>query len=65
MVSTSVGSSTDREAKEYGIIDAVIVTTRPDRPSAASDGRLGLAAGGGGKPKPRPEPEREGPKASL
>jgi ATP-dependent Clp protease, protease subunit len=53
-----------QEAKEYGIIDDIIVTSSRDGRSAAKDGRLELAASGGGKPEPRPEPEREGPKTS-
>jgi ATP-dependent Clp protease, protease subunit len=48
-----------QEAKEYGIIDDIIVRSSRDSQSAAKDGRLELAAGGG-----RPEPEREGPKTS-
>ena len=53
-----------QEAKEYGIIDEIIVTSSRDGRSAATDGRLDLAAAGAGKPEPRPEPEREGPKTS-
>ncbi len=53
-----------QEAKEYGIIDDIIVTSSRDGRSAAKDGRLELAAADGGKPEPRPEPEREGPKIS-
>jgi ATP-dependent Clp protease protease subunit len=53
-----------QEAKEYGIIDDIIVTRSRDGRSAAKDGRLELAAAGGGKPEPRPEPEREGAKTS-
>ncbi len=53
-----------QEAKEYGIIDDIIVTMRRDGQSAATEGRLELVAAGGGKPEPRPEPEREGPKTS-
>ncbi len=52
------------EAKEYGIIDDIIVTASRDGRSAAKDGRLELAAAGGGKPEPPPEPEPEGPKTS-
>ena len=52
------------EAKEYGIIDDIIVTASRDSQSAAKDGRLELAAAGGGKPVPPPEPEHEGPKTS-
>ncbi len=66
---SSIGSEPDffmsaPEAKEYGIIDDIIVTTSRDGRSAAKDGRLELVAAGGGKPEPRPEPEREGPKTS-
>jgi len=53
-----------QEAKEYGIIDDIIVTTSRDGQPAARDGRLELASAGGGKPEPRPESEREGPKTS-
>ena len=53
-----------QEAKEYGIIDDIIVTMRRDGQSAAKEARLELAAAGGGKPEARPEPEREGPKTS-
>jgi ATP-dependent Clp protease protease subunit len=49
-----------QEAKEYGIIDDIIVATSHDGRSAAKDGRLELASSGGGQP----EPEREGPKTS-
>jgi ATP-dependent Clp protease protease subunit len=52
------------EAKEYGIIDGIIVSSSRDGQSAAKDGRLEVAAAGGGKPEPPPEPEREGPKTS-
>ena len=52
------------EAKEYGIIDDIIVTSSRDGWSAAKDGRLELVAVGGGKPEPRLEPERGGPKTS-
>jgi ATP-dependent Clp protease protease subunit len=52
------------EAKEYGIIDDIIVTTsRPGR-SAAKDGRLELVAAGGDKSEPPPKPEGAGPKTS-
>src|ERR1700682_2821296 len=51
-----------QEAKEYGIIDDIIVTSSRDGRSAAKDGRLELAAAGGGKPGPRLEPGRDGPK---
>jgi ATP-dependent Clp protease protease subunit len=53
-----------QEAKEYGIIDDIIVTSSRDGRSAAKDGRLELASSGGGQPDPRPEPEREGSKTS-
>ena len=53
-----------QEAKEYGIIDDIIMSSSRDGQSAAKEGRLGLAAAGGGKPEPAPEPEREGPKTS-
>jgi ATP-dependent Clp protease protease subunit len=53
-----------QEAKEYGIVDDIIVTMRRDGRSAAKEGRLELVAAGGVKPEPRPEPEREGPKTS-
>ena len=53
-----------QEAKEYGIIDDIIVTASRDGRSAAKDGRLELVSAGGGKPEPRPEPEREGPTTS-
>ena len=53
-----------QEAKEYGIIDDIIVTTSRHSQSAVKDGRLELGTAGGGKPKPPPEPEREGPKTS-
>ena len=52
------------EAKEYGIIDDIIVTASRDGRSAAKDGRLELASSGGGQPDPRQEPEREGSKTS-
>ena len=48
-----------QEAKEYGIIDDIIVTASRDGRSAAKDGRLELVSAGG-----RPEPEREGPTTS-
>src|SRR5438876_802527 len=52
------------EAKGYGIIDDIILSTaRPSDP-AAKDGRLELSTAGSGRPEPRPEPEREGPKTS-
>jgi ATP-dependent Clp protease, protease subunit len=53
-----------QEAKEYGIIDDIIVTTSRDRRSAPKHGRLELASAGGGKPEPLPEPEREAAKTS-
>jgi ATP-dependent Clp protease protease subunit len=52
------------EAKEYGIIDDIIVTASRSSQSAAKDGRLELAAAGGGNPVPPPAPEHEGPKTS-
>jgi len=56
------------EAKSYGIIDDIILSTaRPaDVAAAAKDGRLELSTAGasGSRPEPRPEPEREGPKTS-
>jgi len=52
-----------QEAKEYGIIDDIIVTASRDGRSAAKDGRLELVSAGG-KPEPRPETEREGPTTS-
>src|SRR5467141_3379221 len=54
------------EAKEYGIIDDIILSTaRPSDP-AAKDGRLELSTAGSSRPAPslQPEPEREGPKTS-
>jgi ATP-dependent Clp protease protease subunit len=52
------------EAKGYGIIDDIILSTaRPSDP-AAKDGRLELSTAGSGRPEPRLEPEREGPKTS-
>jgi ATP-dependent Clp protease protease subunit len=53
-----------QEAKEYGIIDDIIVTASRDGRSAAKDGRLELASSGGGQPDPPQEPEREGSKTS-
>src|SRR2546422_6441321 len=50
-----------QEAKEYGIIDDIIVTASRHSQSAAKDGRLELGAAGVGKPKPPLEPELEGP----
>jgi ATP-dependent Clp protease, protease subunit len=56
------------EAKSYGIIDDIILSTaRPgDMVAAAKDGRLELSTAGSStaRPEPRPEPEREGPKTS-
>jgi hypothetical protein len=54
------------EAKGYGIIDDIIVSTaRPgDVGAAAKDGRLELATAGSSRPEPVPQPEREGPKTS-
>jgi ATP-dependent Clp protease, protease subunit len=54
-----------QEAKEYGIVDDIIMTASRDGRSAAKDGRLELAAPGEAKPEPRLGPEREGPKTSL
>jgi len=57
------------EAKGYGIIDDIILSTaRPSDP-AAKDGRLELSTAGSSSsssrgPEPRPEPERDGPKTS-
>jgi ATP-dependent Clp protease protease subunit len=50
-----------QEAKDYGIIDDIIVTTHRDGVPVARDGRLEPATAGG-RPEPRLEPEREGPK---
>jgi ATP-dependent Clp protease protease subunit len=53
-----------QEAKEYGIIDDIIITTGREGDGAiAKDGRLELSTAGR-SPEPRPEPEREGPKPS-
>jgi len=54
------------EAKGYGIIDDIILSTaRPgDVAAAAKDGRLELSTAGSARPEPRTEPEREGPKTS-
>ncbi len=52
------------EAKEYGIIHDIIVTSSRDGRPAAKDGGLELASAGRGKPERWPEPEREGPKTS-
>ena len=49
------------EAKGYGIIDDIIVSTAREGDGAiAKDGRLELATAGGSsiRPEPRPEPER-------
>jgi ATP-dependent Clp protease protease subunit len=55
-----------QEAKEYGIIDDIIVSTaREADGQIAKDGRLELTtAAGTVRAEPRPEPEREGPKPS-
>jgi ATP-dependent Clp protease protease subunit len=53
------------EAKTYGIIDDIIVTTdRVGDGAVAKDGRLELSTAGSARSEPRPEPEREGPKPS-
>src|SRR5712691_6712180 len=56
------------EAKTYGIIDDIIVSTARDvaAAAAAKDGRLELSTAGSSRPAPslQPEPEREGPKTS-
>ena len=53
------------EAKSYGIIDDIIVSTARDGDGAvAKDGRLELSTAGTSRIEPRPEPEREGPKTS-
>jgi ATP-dependent Clp protease, protease subunit len=56
------------EAKTYGIIDDIIVSTARDAVDAAArkDGRLELSTAGSSRPEPRlqPEPERDGPKTS-
>jgi ATP-dependent Clp protease protease subunit len=51
-----------QEAKDYGIIDDIIVSTSRDGQAAAKDGRLEVASAA--RVEPRPEPEREGPKIS-
>ena len=52
------------EAKTYGIIDDIIVTTGRESDGAiAKDGRLELSTAGKSS-APAPEPEREGPKTS-
>ena len=53
-----------QEAKAYGIIDDIILSSSRDGLSAAKDGRIELAAAGWGKVEPPPEPERKGPKTS-
>jgi ATP-dependent Clp protease protease subunit len=52
------------EAKGYGIIDDIILSTARPTDPAAKDGRLELSTAGSARPEPRPEPEREGPKTS-
>lgn len=52
------------EAKEYGIIDGIIVTASRQGPSAAKDGRLELVAAGADKREPPPDLERDGPMTS-
>src|SRR5256886_7400497 len=52
------------EAKGYGIIDDIILSTARPTDPAAKDGRLELSPAGSARPEPRPEPEREGPKTS-
>src|SRR3979411_613489 len=52
------------EAKGYGIIDDIILSTARPTDPAAKDGRLELSTAASGRPDPRPEPEREGPKTS-
>ena len=54
------------EAKQYGIIDDIIVSTGRDADgSVAKDGRLELSSAGVGmRPEPKMDPEREGPKTS-
>ncbi len=52
------------EAKGYGIIDDIIVSTARSTDAVAKDGRLELSTAGAGRVEPRPEPEREGPKTS-
>jgi len=53
-----------QEAKAYGIIDDIILSSSRDGQSAAKDGRLEPAAAGWGKLEPPPEPEPKGPKTS-
>src|SRR5438132_1105313 len=56
------------EAKGYGIIDDIILSTARPTDPAAKDGRLELSTAGSSSssrgPEPRPEPERDGPKTS-
>jgi ATP-dependent Clp protease protease subunit len=54
------------EAKTYGIIDDIILSTARPTDPAAKDGRLELSTAGSSRPAPvlQPEPEREGPKTS-
>jgi ATP-dependent Clp protease protease subunit len=52
------------EAKGYGIIDDIILSTARPTDPAAKDGRLELSTAGAGRPDPLPQPEREGPKTS-
>jgi ATP-dependent Clp protease, protease subunit len=52
------------EAKGYGIIDDIIVSTARSGDAVAKDGRLELSTAGASRVEPRPEPEREGPKTS-
>jgi hypothetical protein len=53
------------EAKSYGIIDDIILSTaRSGDGAIAKDGRLELSTAGSSRPDPRPEPERDGPKTS-
>ena len=52
------------EAKGYGIIDDIILSTARPTDPAAKDGRLELSTAASGRTDPRPEPEREGPKTS-
>ncbi len=51
-----------QEAKEYGIIDDIIVTTTRDGEGTSREARLEVA--GSARVEPRPEPERETPKTS-
>src|SRR3981081_3938136 len=52
------------EAKGYGIIADIILSTAGPTDPAAKDGRLELSTAASGRPEPPPEPEREGPKTS-